>query len=61
MKFCNRCLYHEHHPLGITLNEDGICSGCLVHEEKDKIDWSLREKNLKIFCLNIKIKMVLIV
>jgi len=39
---CNRCLYSDCHPLGIYIDEQGVCSGCRVHEEKDRIDWSLR-------------------
>lgn len=47
MKTCRACLYHEFHPLGITFNESGICSGCLIHEEKDEIDWDDRLERLK--------------
>ena len=36
---CRRCLYTSSHPLGLTFNEQGICSGCVVHEEKDRLDW----------------------
>ena len=32
--------------LKIILNNDGICSGCLVHEEKDKLDWNYRKDKL---------------
>tara|TARA_B100000579_G_C22841880_1_gene862014 strand:- start:1101 stop:2363 length:1263 start_codon:yes stop_codon:yes gene_type:complete len=39
---CNRCLYTSNHPLGITFNNNGLCSGCLIHEEKDSIDWQDR-------------------
>jgi len=39
MKYCQRCLYPENHPLNIIFDERGVCSGCLVHEEKYKIDW----------------------
>lgn len=39
---CNRCLYTSNHPLGLTIDDDGICSGCRVHEEKDALDWSER-------------------
>ena len=38
IKFCKKCLYSSTHPLGLTINKDGICSGCLVHEEKDIIN-----------------------
>lgn len=47
MKFCNRCLYPETHPLNIIFDEDGICSGCRIHEEKDILDWELRSEKLK--------------
>lgn len=46
MRFCRRCLYPENHPLLITFDEDGICSGCRVHEEKDRLDWVEREARL---------------
>lgn len=44
---CKRCLYTSDHPLGITFNDDGICSGCLIHEEKDSLDWDSRLTDLK--------------
>jgi N-acetyl sugar amidotransferase len=28
--------------LGLTLDEEGICSGCIIHEEKDSLDWAAR-------------------
>src|SRR5688572_22486212 len=46
MRFCKRCLYSELHPLNITLDEEGVCSGCRVHEEKDNLDWKERGKKL---------------
>lgn len=39
---CKRCLYNTNHPLGLVLDDDGICSGCRVHEEKDNLDWDER-------------------
>lgn len=47
MKVCRRCLYSSNHPLGITFDEEGICSGCLVHDEKDRLNWPERRKNLE--------------
>lgn len=47
MKYCQRCLYPENHPLNITFDQEGICSGCQIHEEKDTLDWSEREQKLK--------------
>lgn len=46
MKFCNRCVYPENHPLNIIFDEDGICSGCRIHEEKDFLNWTEREEKL---------------
>lgn len=47
IKFCKRCLYSNLHPLGITFNNEGICSGCEIHEEKDKLDWDFKWNKLK--------------
>lgn len=47
MKLCARCLYPNTHPLGLTLDEATVCSGCRIHEEKDSLDWRLRWERLK--------------
>lgn len=47
MQYCLRCFYHEHHPLNLTFTENGLCSGCVVHEEKNEIDWNFKLKKLK--------------
>jgi N-acetyl sugar amidotransferase len=47
IQFCKRCLYTTAHPLGLTLDDEGICSGCRTHEEKDTLDWSERWKMLE--------------
>ncbi|RHX91296.1 N-acetyl sugar amidotransferase [Leptospira yasudae] len=46
MKFCKRCLYTTDHPFGLVLDHEGICSGCRIHEEKDKIDWEERKSKV---------------
>ena len=46
MKYCVRCLYPENHPLGITFDDEGVCSGCRVHEEKYTLDWEARRERL---------------
>ncbi len=46
MRYCTRCLYPENHPLNISFDEQGICSGCRVHEEKDVLDWNVRAAKL---------------
>ena len=45
--FCKNCFYSNHHPLKLTIDEEGICSGCLIHKEKDEIDWNKKLKDLK--------------
>jgi N-acetyl sugar amidotransferase len=44
---CKRCLYTTAHPLGLTLDHEGICSGCRIHEEKDSLNWEDRWKKVK--------------
>jgi len=50
MRYCKRCLYPENHPLHITFDDEGVCSGCRVHEEKDILDWGLRAEKFKRIC-----------
>lgn len=47
MRYCNRCLYPINHPYGLILDTDGVCMGCRIHEEKDRIDWGARFELLK--------------
>src|SRR3989339_2037488 len=46
MKYCTRCLYPANHPLNITFDNEGVCSGCRIHEEKDRLDWADRKNKL---------------
>ena len=47
MRYCKRCLFPVNHPLNILFGQDGVCSGCRVHEEKDFLNWNDRLKKLK--------------
>jgi len=47
LRFCKRCLYGSDHPLGLVLDDEGICSGCRIHEEKDQLDWQERWNKLR--------------
>jgi len=47
VQFCKLCLYNTNHPFGLTLDEDGICSGCRIHEEKYSFDWDYRWSRLE--------------
>lgn len=44
---CKTCLYDSNHPLGLEINDKGICSGCLIHEEKNSLDWDKRWDDLE--------------
>jgi N-acetyl sugar amidotransferase len=56
MKICARCLYTSHHPLHLTFDDYGICSGCRVHEEKDSLDWKERAQKLELILSNYRSK-----
>ncbi len=47
MKYCNRCVYPANHPLTISFDDQGVCSGCRIHEEKDSLNWVGRADKLK--------------
>lgn len=46
MTACTRCLYTTHHALGLTVDDEGVCSGCRIHEEKDRLDFAARWEKL---------------
>jgi len=46
MQYCKHCTY----PIiavNLAMREDGVCSGCVVHDEKVNIDWSAREEEFR--------------
>ena len=61
VKFCKNCVISNQRPSStaefkhtakskkttINFNEDGICDACKTAEEKNKINWNEREKELK--------------
>lgn len=69
VEFCKKCVISNQRPSStvefkndkgekkkvINFNDDGICSACIYHEEKEKnIDWKEREENLKKLLLKFK-------
>lgn len=46
MKYCKKCLQPDTRP-GIKFDENGVCFACLWEEEKKKIDWDARFKELQ--------------
>lgn len=50
VKFCKKCTISNQRPR-ITFDENGICSACnYAYFKRNKIDWSLREKELVDVC-----------
>lgn len=43
---CPKCHYPKTHPFGLVIHSDE-CSGCVTHQEKDVIDWSLKQEKLE--------------
>ena len=46
MEVCKRCIQPDTRP-GIYFDDQGVCGGCLWEDEKKKIDWKSREKELQ--------------
>ena len=46
LEACSNCLYSNLHAYPLLLS-DGLCSGCLVHKEKNPGTWVDRNKILK--------------
>lgn len=45
MNYCKKCLYPDTKP-GLRFDANGICDACNWAEEKKKIDWNARRKEL---------------
>jgi N-acetyl sugar amidotransferase len=53
MTQCIRCLDDIKHPMGQILNNSGLCTGCITHNEKDDIDWNKKWIKLEEKCQKI--------
>ena len=42
ISWCSRCLYPSSSAVPLVFDEDGVCSGCRVHDQKSEINWSDR-------------------
>jgi len=50
IKYCTKCTISNQRPR-ITFDENGVCAACQYAEfKKTKIDWELRDKELKELC-----------
>lgn len=48
MKYCKKCLLPDTKP-DLDFDENGVCYACIGAEEKEKIDWDARRKELREF------------
>jgi len=47
MRYCLRCCFPENSKPYIIFDEKGICSGCKTFEQRQKINWSEKQKEFK--------------
>tara|TARA_B100001540_G_scaffold31430_1_gene27394 strand:- start:6307 stop:7437 length:1131 start_codon:yes stop_codon:yes gene_type:complete len=55
LKICCKCIQPNTRP-GIFFNDENICGACIYEEEKKKINWSDRKKELNQIITNVKEK-----
>lgn len=46
MRYCTRCVYPSASAASLAFDDDGVCSGCRVQAQKDRIDWTERKQEL---------------
>jgi len=46
MKYCVKCLFPDTKP-DLNFDDKGVCDACIAAEEKEKIDWNARRKELE--------------
>ena len=49
VKFCTRCVISSKRPR-ITFDEEGVCSACRFAEYKERVNWDMREAELRDLC-----------
>lgn len=47
MQYCTKCVYPAASAAPLCFGEDGVCSGCRVSGQKDRIDWEQRINELR--------------
>lgn len=48
--YCTRCCYPMLSATPLTLDANGVCSGCRTHDEQKTIDWARRERMFRDLC-----------
>lgn len=46
IKYCSRCVYPAIAATPLTFDENGVCSGCRMADQKKRVDWDGRKKLL---------------
>src|SRR4051794_24585285 len=46
VRYCTRCVYPAIAATMVTFDEDGVCSGCRVAEQKKRVNWDERRAML---------------
>ncbi len=47
MRYCKKCVYPESTATPLTFDENGICSGCRVGDQRVAVDWEDRRKKFE--------------
>ena len=47
IQYCTKCVYPATSATPLTFDENGVCSGCRVHDQKKNINWEERWEWLK--------------
>jgi len=40
--YCRKCVYPDISATPISLDQEGVCTGCRVSEQRDRVDWERR-------------------
>lgn len=54
MRYCTHCVYPGVSATPLTFDENGLCSGCRVHQQREAIDWNERREWLAELCTKYK-------
>ncbi|MEH2199674.1 N-acetyl sugar amidotransferase [Nostoc sp.] len=47
VQYCTKCVYPSSSAVPLIFDEEGVCSGCRVHEQNNSINWEQRWQWLK--------------
>ncbi len=50
MRYCTKCVYPGASAVPLQFDDDGVCSGCRVAQQKQSIDWDDRKEWLEEIC-----------